>query len=480
MLWLALHFPSLALDVFTRGAREPRPLAIASSPGNNAIVFACNRPARGRGVRAGMPLAAACALGSDLRVITRDAAAERAALARVAAWALQFTPTVSIAPPAEVLLEIAGSLRLFTGLNRLWTRVEQGIVELGYDVVLACAPTPLAAQLFARAGLPVRIRHHDALRPGLGRLPVDVLGLPPESNTLLHDIGVRTLDECTRLPRDGLARRLGQGLLDTLDRALGHIPDPRPNFVPPANFTAALALPAPVHEAGALLFAARRLLAELCGFLSATGNGAQRLTFALSHEDRADTRFTLNLTAATRDPEHLTNVLRERLERLALPSPATAVALESELLLPSPSHNLSFLPDAREQAEAVTRLIERLRARLSDDAVRGLDTASDYRPENAWRACEPGSGRGAQDASPLTRPLWLLASPQPLREIAAMPHYQGPLTLLAGPERIESGWWDGNDVARDYFIARDPAHSLLWVYRERRHDGGWFLHGFFG
>jgi len=480
MLWLALHFPALALDVFTRGAREPRPLAIASSIGHNATVFACNRPARSRGVRPGMPLAAACALASDLKVIARDPAAERAALARVAAWALQFTPTVSIAPPAEVLLEIAGSLRLFAGLNRLRARIEQGIAELGYDSALACAPTPLAAQLFARAGLPARIRHHDALRPGLGQLPVDVLGLPRESNALLTDIGARTLDECLRLPRDGLARRLGQGLLDALDRALGHVPDPRPNFIPPANFTAALALPAPVHEAGALLLAARRLLAELCGFLSATGNGVQRLAFAFSHEDRADTRFTLNLTAATRDLEHLTTVLRERLERLALPCAATAVALESELLLPSPSRNLSFLPDGREHAEAVTRLIERLRARLSDDAVKGLDMAADHRPENAWRACEPGSGRGAQEASPPTRPLWLLASPQPLREIAATPHYQGPLILLAGPERIESGWWDGNDVARDYFIARNPSHSLLWVYRERRGDGGWYLHGFFG
>jgi protein ImuB len=75
--------------------------------------------------------------------------------------------------------------------------------------------------------------------------------------------------------------------------------------------------------------------------------------------------------------------------------------------------------------------------------------------------------------------LWLLASPQPLREIGAVPHYQGMLALLAGPERIESGWWDGADVARDYFIACNPAHALLWIYRERRHDGGWFLHGFF-
>ena len=33
-----------------------------------------------------------------------------------------------------------------------------------------------------------------------------------------------------------------------------------------------------------LLFAARRLLCELCGFLAATANGVQRLTFTFSHD----------------------------------------------------------------------------------------------------------------------------------------------------------------------------------------------------
>jgi len=479
MLWLALHFPTLALDVHTRGVHAPLPLAITSSTGNNAIVLACNHPACRHGVRPGMPIAAACALTSELVVTARDAAAERNALERVAAWALQFTPAVSIAPPTEVLLEIEGSFKLFRGFNRLCAQIESGLIELGYGAILACCPTPLAAQLFARAGLSPRIRHHDALRTSLGPLSVDVLDLPPKSGALLRAIGVSSLDDCLRLPRIGMARRFGQELLDALDRALGQVPDPRPSFIPPRSFSALLALPAPVQEAGQLLFAARRLITELCGFLSATGNGVQRLAFILEHEDCADTRFTLDLVAATRDPEHLTSVLRERLERLSLPRPATAMSLKSELLLPVSPRNLSFLPDGREHAEAVGRLIERLRARLSAKRVRGLAVSADHRPERAWRVCEPENAHSTLDTLPPVRPLWLLASPRPLREVDAVPHYQGALAMLAGPERIESGWWDGDDVTRDYFIARNPADALLWIYRERRIDGGWYLHGFF-
>jgi protein ImuB len=205
----------------------------------------------------------------------------------------------------------------------------------------------------------------------------------------------------------------------------------------------------------------------------------QRLRFELGHESAGATRFELDLVSATRDLEHLVAVLRERLERLALPAPATAIALESALLLPLAARSRTLLPDAREQAETVARLIERLRARLGKDAVQGLAAVADYRPEYAWRAAEPGAG--AEGAwLPLSRPLWILNVPRPLGEVADVPQYEGPLALLAGPERIEAGWWDGGDVERDYFIARNPALSLLWVYRERRIGGAWYLHGFFG
>ena len=84
----------------------------------------------------------------------------------------------------------------------------------------------------------------------------------------------------------------------------------------------------------------------------------------------------------------------------------------------------------------------------------------------------------------LPRPLWLLERPQPLGERQQRPWLQGPLTLLAGPERIETGWWDGELMQRDYFIAGDTEGVLLWIYRERLPgDGqvaGWFLQGRFG
>ncbi len=87
-----------------------------------------------------------------------------------------------------------------------------------------------------------------------------------------------------------------------------------------------------------------------------------------------------------------------------------------------------------------------------------------------------------QSASFFWRPLWLQAAREPLDQQRGRPRRHGPLELLRGPERIESGWWDGEDVTRDYYLARDSRGVLLWVYREfsGAGAGGWFLHGVFG
>ena len=88
-------------------------------------------------------------------------------------------------------------------------------------------------------------------------------------------LGIATLGELLALPRDGLASRCGQRLIAELDQALGRLLDPREFFVPPERFSASLDLPAEVTHAEALLFAARRLLAQLCGLLAARSRATQ-------------------------------------------------------------------------------------------------------------------------------------------------------------------------------------------------------------
>ena len=467
MFWLAIHFPALPLEIFSRGGAAPEPLAIIEKRGNRSSVKVCNEAASERGVRPGMPGAAAQVLVTNLVLRSRDLAAEQESLAGLAAWAGQFTPSVSLQPPDGLLIEIGSCLRLHRGFKNLIARMCNGLDEMGYSSSLACAPTPHAAWLLALAGKEVAIRDPAKLEKFLGALPVKWLAQPQDILDSLEMLGAHTLGDCLRFPRAGMARRFGQGLLDEVDRTLGRLPEAREFFVPPPSFQRRLELPSQVHEAEALLFASRRLLLELGGYLNLRQAGVQQFELICRHEDVPDTVLKVGFAQPTRALERMLLLLRETLGRTRLCAPVHTITLYSSLIQPIESSNLDLFRDSAETGDG-NLLLERLRIRLGKEAVFSIAPAADHRPELAWRQCEAGDE--SKPAGKQQRPLWLLPKP--------MPCHKDRLELQSGPERIESGWWDGMDVVRDYYVARGRNGSRLWVFRDHT-NGAWYVHGLF-
>lgn len=375
------------------------------------------------------------------------------ALAPIAAWACQFTPKVSLEPPQELLLEVQGSLRLYGGLDALRQSLAEGLLAMGFAARIAAASTPRAALWLSRAEA-----------QALEALPVEVTRLDVG---FFRSIGAGTVGDLLRLPREGLAQRCGAHAARDLDRALGALPEPREYFAPPADFGAGLELPAEVSHAEGLLVGARRLLVQLEGLLAARQAGIRGFVLKMTHADAPESALHVGLASAARGTERLAQLLRERLERVVLPAPVQAIRLEARDFEPLAGRSGGMFGDAAGEAEDWACLLERLRARLGHDAVHGLAAHADHRPEHAWRRVEPGEWDPRESRPPGPRPLWLL-EPRKLVE--------GQFTPLAGPERIEAGWWDGDEARRDYFVARLPNASLAWVYRE---EGEWYLHGLF-
>jgi len=308
------------------------------------------------------------------------------------------------------------------------------------------------------------------IRGQLGPLPLSRLHLEPSQLTAMERMGFRRLRDLLRLPRKDLTRRFGPALPDYLDRLLGARADPRVLYRPPETFAAQMELPAEIQHSQALLFPLRRLLEELCGVLRGGDTAVQALQITLGHEDHDDTPLDLGLQSPTQDATRLLTVLRERLERLRLPGPVRSIRLEAAQLLPFDAGQHSLFGDTpAERQQNIERLAERLQARLGRTAVAGLTGVEDHRPEYSWRT--RALDEPPRCSSLAHRPAWLL--PQPQR--CAIGDYQ----ILAGPERIESGWWDGRDCRRDYFIVRDAQGSMLWAFHEYKPRPGWYLHGVF-
>jgi protein ImuB len=395
---------------------------------------------------------------------------------------------------------VAPSLKLFGGHARITAQIRKGVRELGYQPALGIAPTPLAARLFARAeakGRAVRgCLELSDLPERAAELPLFLLDWPAETLARLTDLGLLRLRDLAAIPAEGLARRFGPQVALDLERLYGRVADPRLPCKPPERFRARIELQADVEGVEALLFPLKRLLVQLEGSLRGRGSGVQSLVLWLEHGRNSSSRLDLDFASPERESDFILGIAREKLGRLTLPAATCALDLRADALLPYAPRPGTWLPGAREQAIGRERLVERLAARLGKERVFGIALADDHRPERDWKAVEgwapafagvtsarhPGRGNAAMGLDPIShspRPTWLLNRPHKLVTRDGKPTLQGNLELRAGPERIEAGWWDGEEARRDYFVAANARGETFWIYREHRDPSAWYLHGIY-
>lgn len=494
-MWIALYLPQLPLDLAYRrwpdalhdSLDQTVPLAVAES---KRIRWA-NPCAQNAGIVNGMQESSARARAADVVLIPRDTGAEANAIIEVALWALHFTPQVSLLPDG-VLMEVAASLRLFGGRLTLLQLLREGVCELGFTPQLAGAPTATAAWLLAQHA-DATYADSESCAALLDCLPVGLLQSVQVHLDTLQAIGCQSIGQLRHLPRAGITRRFGADVLAELDRAFGIDPEARAWYLPPETFCARLELHARVDTTEALLFAARRLLMQMTGWLVARHAAVSRFSLLLHHEtvrhrENAPSTVAVALGSSSRDLTHLTLLLQEHLAKVTLSASVIELSLRADDVVQLAAPNSELFPTMASQTESMGRLIERLASRLGEGAISRLALAADHRPERCSTFSPAHGGaapRNAHSHTPVfpARPSWLLVQPIRLLMRRHKPFYQSSLSLLAGPERIEAGWWDDALATRDYFIARNDGHLLLWIYRERQSahatEPGWFLHGFF-
>ena len=483
-LWFCIHLPNLPLDA--TGTTTAARAVVEDRQGIHRVLLA-NAAALDSGVLPGQSSNAALALVPGLELEERSPLVEQQKLEMLAAWLEQFSSCVSLADSDVLLLEIAGSLRLFGGLKPLRRQVVSGLGQQGFEASPAIAPTPLAATWLARAGRRACVRATANLAPTLRTLPLSALGWPPSVTESLNGMGVTSVGDCLRLPREGFARRFGAGRLLDLDRALGRLPDPRVSWRAPERFRADYDLTEEQSDRALLLAICGELLEAHERFLLTRQLGTRELEFCFYHLKAPATTVTVGCTQANRRAARWLELLGMRFERLALPEPVIAVRLaggRTEAVRPE-SGCLAFSDAAAVSGKhSVTQLAERLAARMGRQAVNGVMTIAEHRPQNAFRvhdllAGRPGGYRaGAGEHT--RRPLWMLPEPEPLAAEHGCPIHHGRLDIVAGPERIETGWWDGEGIARDYYTAVNPLGLRLWIFRDRSPGAAWYLHGYFG
>lgn len=460
-------------------------------------------------------------------------------------WALQFTPRVALLEEA-VVLEVQASERLFGGAASLWKRVCRKAHRLGAKAA-AQASTAHAALALARThpGLApdgsLSMPMDASLSAQLDALPLHSLSAVSQHAETLHRLGCRTLGQVRALPRGGLSRRFGAPLLHALDAAHGLRPEAFEWLVLPPVFEQRQELPWRLDNAEALHQAFEPLLHQLGAWLAGHQAATQVLRLGWCHDwaHHSSSRWREHhvcLAEPTAQVSRLSRMVGEHLRRIELSSPVTDISLSVDTLVAQEPESASLftelfhndealVPEAltvagqRTQRSALLNLLDRLSIRLGPERVMAGQLLADHRlaHSQAWYPAIPLlSQRSAKTtptagaalvptaddgllASDTPQPTWVLPAPLPLAlsgsggtafTLRETPMHQGPLRLLAGPHRIEAGWWDdalgspgAAGEARDHHLASSPQAGLLWVFRERHapQDGHspWCLHGFF-
>ena len=368
---------------------------------------------------------------------------------------------------------------------------------------LRAVPANGDCPLFSSEGVLVPVGETlDWLRP----LPVEALRLPEQTVAILHQLGIRRIEQLEALPRRELLSRFGPHLLEHWDRAVGQLSEPLPAYQPPPRFAASWSPEYPTARRDILEAALEHLADRVAAMLVESGRGATQLECRLECVSGDPIQVSVGLFHPTASKKQLIELIEIRFERICLPSPVRLVHLAVSIDAPLElrQQELFFEGQPRRQPRHWAGLINRLSNRLGRDAVVRVRLVPDAQPELAYRYV-PMVDRGGRCTSSATtmvpglsssvgntvgqassgtpqRPLRLLASPIPLAAgHPSLLEFSGRSHEVAetwGPERIETGWWRGHPVGRDYYRVETTTGRRFWIFR-RLEDDRWFLHGMF-
>lgn len=504
------------------------------------VVRLCSALAWRRGVRPGMPLAEATVLFRNEQEVVyaeHDPAADLKLLAKIAAWCERYSPLVgwetipggrkellsALPPPAEpeaLYLDITGVGALFGGEEKLAESLLEEMTRRGFMARVGIAETVGAAwalatedaeddSSFRKAKDEVRGSDADLISV-LAPLSLTTLRLNDEHLATLHELGLTTIDQLLALPRHSLSSRFGPGLLLRLDQALGEASELIQPHHPPPAFQAEWLLEHPTQRREEIELILAQLVERVAIQLTQRQVGAVRMACRLDVAEHEPLSFSVGLYRPTASHKHLLELVQMQLERMKLPGAVGRVGLSVLLTSPLETHQAQLFDDVSlRSARAQALLLDRLSSRLGAEAVLQPLLRAEALPERGMRLMAATGKRVTRNAergikrkklsafiprsefrvpSSSHRPLLLLSPPAAIETTALAPggppvrfwHQRCEQRVARhwGPERIETAWWRGRIVCRDYYRVETTTGQRYWLFRERR-KGGWFLHGTF-
>lgn len=487
-----MWFPDFPLQyqVCQRPELKDSAFAFYHEVGQRISLQLCSEAATEVGLRPGLPLAEAQALGPDTEFLPIAPEGDLAELRRLADVCYRFSPTASVELTENnhcLLLDISGCGHLFGGDEILACQLTSALAQQGYYVHVAVADTVGAAWAVARYG------HASDEDRSLPSLPIAALRLPRDTLQTLREFDLTTIQQVTDLPRESLPSRFGTRLTERIDQLFGQLeeilePLDRPNPVKAEWITED-----PINHPKAVRWVCEDLLTELLESVRRQCQGILQLEITFRSEEAAPVLLPVVLTEPTLSLPHLMNLLDLKLETTTTPEWLFAIEMEATVTTNIIRRQVSlFGDDWSVDGSEYQRLVDRLAARLGNDRVVKAELKPEVAPERtvAW-VSQDNPKPSSHIVSQSQRPLILFRPPEPI-QVSFRPAIAGENQQLHSvtwkrkyhvvvkatrPERMVTDWWqDEGMIRRNYFVVDLDTGTRLWIYYENRR---WYAHGLF-
>ena len=420
---------------------------------------------------------------------------DRSRLQELARHCHRYSPLVGLEEspwPESLWLDISGSEVLFGGEQGLAETLRNDLAQQGFQARVAIADSWGAAWGICHFGpTDIALISAGQQRKELTPLPIAALRITPQVSQSLQTLDIVTVGQLLSLPPTSLPSRFGRELVRRIDQALGLIPELLTAERLAEPFVAEWLFEEPVEDRQTLDHVCEVLLEQLLTRLDQRQAGLREL--ACHWLGTTVVAMSLRLLRPTTDRRHLQNLLRLQCERQAFLTGVHGVRMEVvELGLPQLRQRTLLDDDDQDQhARELAELVDRLSIRLGRTAVLRPRLTTDHQPEFACEFRPWLDQRTAADTAVIIpssrlrcRPMRLLRTPELLlvqqMSAAGLPSLvnQTLVMRIHGPERIETGWWRGADIKRDYYRLELANGATLWVFIDRTQQQ-WFLQGLF-
>ncbi len=492
-----------------------RPVAVLDGSGSRTKVFGCNAIARQAGVYEGMPKAKAETF-PNVVLKPRSRLAEKTAQAALVDCGFSVSPQVESSSLGTVLIDLKGAERLWGGLEKITTQLNDRLRALGFAANIAIASNADSALQAARGFPGITIIPHGQERKRLAELSVDVLPAAEETLDILHKWGIHTLGALSRLSKLAICERLGSAGASLQQLARGEISREPIPVIPAPAFVEVAETEEGLESLEQVSVLSGKMLGHLMRRLEDRALATNRIQIELGIEREADRqlksnlngiraleRFTderkLQLPVATQDAELIVKILQLDLECRPPNGTVKTIRLEAAPARVRVTQHNFFRAKAPESVKLEWTLLQlqALTGKGLSQSSAGfslvqeshkVDDISIGSGSNEIARSQPQNDKAEPQGVPLIRrfrppcPATVMFTDDGRPEITCFNGNQAKVCTATGPWFRDGNWWEkGRDWRQEEWDMELAFHGRMGMYRVSRDllSSEWFVEGIY-